>query len=217
MEDKRLSNGRIFVHERYLREWLLHSAQFQRQTILLPPEKEDAHNKELKQYTDISTEWDLCNTRRKKWPYRYVQPFDFWNLDLVFPKTDDRYMYKEECYRDMFSLGAVKITMGKNKTMFYLPHGRKAPSGWKLRPAVDEPKLQFPEPTRDGRKDSKPHIVHMTATSDDPSFMEYFISFLEHEFRMPRRKHSVQCTRELKDGNSTYDINLSFPAPDSAH
>ncbi|MFV0637044.1 hypothetical protein [Mitsuokella sp. WILCCON 0060] len=57
-----------------------------------------------------------------------VEPMDFWDLPLIFPKNyhgsrrdPGKITPPEICYRDMFKAGAIKIQLGKQKTMFYIP------------------------------------------------------------------------------------------------
>lgn len=71
----------------------------------------------------------LSHRNRTAIPPIPVQPFDFWDEQLYFPKAYYRGEEKgegvpltaEECYRDMFLAGAIKIQRGRQKTMFYIP------------------------------------------------------------------------------------------------
>lgn len=66
-----------------------------------------------------------------------VAPFDFWDKKLYFPKEYYREnqpkpgtpaLTAENCYRDMFLAGAIKIQLGRQKTMFYIPEKDDLPS-----------------------------------------------------------------------------------------
>ena len=57
-----------------------------------------------------------------------VKSMDIWDLPLIFPKDYhgsrrdlNRITPPELCYRDMFKAGAIKIQLGRQKTMFYIP------------------------------------------------------------------------------------------------
>lgn len=57
-----------------------------------------------------------------------VKSMDIWDLPLIFPKEYhgsrrdiSRITPPELCYRDMFKAGAIKIQLGRQKTMFYIP------------------------------------------------------------------------------------------------
>lgn len=65
-----------------------------------------------------------------------VKPFDFWDKKLYFPKEyyqedtpdeNSKPLTAEKCYRDMFLAGAIKIQLGKQKTMFYIPDEDRLP------------------------------------------------------------------------------------------
>lgn len=84
----------------------------------------------------------LSERHRQDIPPVEVAPFDFWDKKLYFPKeyyrTDhpepgEKPLTAEMCYRDMFLAGAIKIQLGKQKTMFYVPEMDELPPASVLR------------------------------------------------------------------------------------
>lgn len=74
--------------------------------------------------------------KRKEISTIEVKPFDFWDKKLYFPKEYYREdhpvpgthpLTAENCYRDMFLAGAIKIQLGKQKSMFYIPEKDNLP------------------------------------------------------------------------------------------
>ena len=121
VKHEKTAQYRVRIDEEELRSWLKTNASFSRQTIVLLPEFPDEYD----QYTDKLRNLGINlkvppPTARKMLPFRYVKPFDFWNLKLTFP-DDDRFAHAESFYRAMYACGAIKIKLGERKTIFYAP------------------------------------------------------------------------------------------------
>lgn len=121
VKHKKTAQFRVRIDEGELRLWLKANASFSRQTIVLLPEFPDEYD----QYTDKLEKLGIDlnvppPTARKLLPFRYVKPFDFWDLKLTFP-DDDRFAHAESFYRAMYACGAIKIKLGERKTIFYAP------------------------------------------------------------------------------------------------
>ncbi len=122
VKHKKTAQYRVQIDEGELRLWLKTNASFSRQTIVLLPEFPDEYD----EYTDKLEKLGINlnvppPTARKMLPFRYVKPFDFWDLKLTFP-DDDRFPHPESFYRAMYACGAIKIKLGERKTIFYAPH-----------------------------------------------------------------------------------------------
>lgn len=133
-----------------LRRWLINKATFTRQTRridlyaymkryhvtnpkrmlgMLPPtpdKKDRLSAKRLAEHSEII----LSETKRSAIQPIEVEPFDFFDKKLIFPKEyyhteedrrNDKKASSEICYRDMYLAGAIKIQLGLQKTMFYIP------------------------------------------------------------------------------------------------
>ena len=139
------------VREKYLyreeavRKWLMEHATFTRQTRRVHIPK--GENRELflgkipspvpdhrRRNTDEALPHLPYLDERKRTAFSAieVQPFDFWDEQLYFPKAYSTFT-PERCYRDMFLAGAIKIQLGKQKTMFYIPKADNLPPIEKLR------------------------------------------------------------------------------------
>ena len=118
VEHEKDAKYRVHVNETSLRTWLKANASFSRQTILIPDEDLDEYLAML-DALNISSHVPPVNSRRDL-PFRYVEPFDFWDEPLIFP-DDDRFSHAESFYRAMYSCGAIKIKIGERKAMFYAP------------------------------------------------------------------------------------------------
>ncbi len=121
VKHEKTAQYRVRIDEEELRLWLKSNASFSRQTIVLLPEFPDEYD----QYTDKLEKLGINlnvppPTARKMLPFRYVKPFDFWDLKLTFP-DDDRFAHAESFYRAMYACGAIKIKLGERKTLFYAP------------------------------------------------------------------------------------------------
>ena len=122
VKHEKTAQYRVRIDEGELRLWLKTNASFSRQTIVLLPEFSDEYD----QYTDKLEKLGINlhvppPTARKLLPFRYVKPFDFWDLKLTFP-DDGRFAHAESFYRAMYACGAIKIKLGERKTIFYAPH-----------------------------------------------------------------------------------------------
>ena len=121
VKHEKTAQYRVRIDEGELRLWLKTNASFSRQTIVLHRELPDEYD----QYTDKLQKLGINlqvppPTARKLLPFRYVKPFDFWDLNLTFP-DDDRFAHAESFYRAMYACGAIKIKLGERKTLFYAP------------------------------------------------------------------------------------------------
>ena len=132
--EKEPSKGaRVIFDERELREYLKNQATFTRQT------KRVNLNYEIEKYNKIHPENKIdrnnfkefmgnvpkmSDVTRRELPPIPVKAFDFWDETLIFPKEykigdeNSKVQNAEICYRNMFDIGAVKIQLGKQKTMF---------------------------------------------------------------------------------------------------
>lgn len=112
------NDATIYFDKEELCKWLMENATFSRQTWRF---KEGDPEPQKGNY-----EPKLIPYRRNKVMTIPVLPFDFWDLPLIFPKDYHRpfsgkVSSAELCYRDMFKAGAIKIQLGTQKTMFYIP------------------------------------------------------------------------------------------------
>lgn len=133
-----------------VRAWLMATATFTRQTKFVDIYAEarrcgldDASEADILgeiplPYTENGIIYRPYDSRRRSRLQSIPVPaFDFWDLPLIFPKNyttvdslrgtsiDDiaapRKLSPELCYREMFDQGAIKIQLGAQKTMFYVP------------------------------------------------------------------------------------------------
>ncbi len=112
---------RVQIDEGELRLWLKTNASFSRQTIVLLPELPDEYDEYVDKLRKLGMNLNVPPpTARRLLPFRYVKPFDFWDLKLTFP-DDDRFAHAESFYRAMYACGALKIKLGERKTIFYAP------------------------------------------------------------------------------------------------
>ena len=130
----------VIYNERMLREYLVRKSTFTRQTRRINLEQElqeykTKHpNDERIQYRDFEKlfigkipNWAIA--KRSELPAIPLESADFWDYPLIFPKEytqgddspDAKTKTAEICYRDMFKVGAIKIQLGRQKTMFYIP------------------------------------------------------------------------------------------------
>ena len=138
LEASPAQGARVLFDAGMLRSYLVNMAQFTRQTkrinINCELEKYLTANPDIKKDSVDMTEFlgnipDMKAIKRSKLPAVTLNPFDFWDLPLIFPKeytqgneaSDAPIKTTECCYRDMFRAGAIKIQLGTQKTMFYIP------------------------------------------------------------------------------------------------
>ena len=126
--------------ERDLRAYLTHICTFSRQTKRINLEKE--FQDYIKQHPDDKRRKDsdfqrkfigkipkLKEIQRSEIPFIPLEAMDFWEFPLIFPQEysqgdnspEAKRKTAELCYRDMFKIGAIKIQLGRQKTMFYIP------------------------------------------------------------------------------------------------
>lgn len=130
----------VIYNEQKLREYLMRKSTFTRQTRRINleqelqdykaehPNDERIHHKDFEKMF-IGKVPNLALIKRSALPAIPLESSDFWDFPLIFPKEytqgDDSPEAKpktaEICYRDMLKAGAIKIQLGRQKTMFYIP------------------------------------------------------------------------------------------------
>lgn len=133
-----------------LREHLVSQSTFTRQTKRINIKKEiqmymlenpNATRPDINEFLGDVPDLMEFVSKRKKIPSIPLAPSDFWDINLIFPKNykrDGVRVADELCYRDMFKAGAIKIKLGNQKTMFYIP-GDRSPQELLATP-IDDPK-----------------------------------------------------------------------------
>lgn len=135
IEKKPSKGAKVIYDGEMLRAYFMNQAVFSRQTKRISLDFEIEKYK--KSHSNIAIDKtaflgnipDMKKIKRSELPAISVNSFDFWDLDLLFPKeytqgnSDENAPIKttEYCYRDMFRAGAIKIQLGTQKTMFYIP------------------------------------------------------------------------------------------------
>lgn len=134
----------VIYNEAMLRNYLTHKSVFTRQTRRINLEHEllnyikgHPNDKRIKSH-DFEEQFigkipDWTKAKRSELPSIPQKSKDFWDFPLIFPKEytqgDDSpeaaTKTAEICYRDMFKAGAIKIQLGRQKTMFYIPPDRE--------------------------------------------------------------------------------------------
>ncbi len=121
VKHEKTAQYRVRIDEEELRLWLKTNSSFSRQTIMLLPEFPDEYDRYTDKLEKLGIDLNVPPpNRRRLLPFRYVKPFDFWDLKLTFPR-DDRFAHAETFYRAMYACGAIKIKLGETKTIFYAP------------------------------------------------------------------------------------------------
>ena len=121
VKHEKTAQYRVRIDEGELRLWLKTNATFSRQTIMMLYEFPDEYDEYMDKLEKLGISYKVPPpTARRLLPFRYVKPFDFWDLELTFP-DDDRFTHAESFYRGMYSCGAIKIKLGERKTIFYAP------------------------------------------------------------------------------------------------
>lgn len=131
LEDNSSKGTGVLFDPNELRLHLLSEATFTRRTKLINVDWEIGQYIKLNPNCNLNfTEEDfigdisnLKSNKRSELPEISVDPFDFWDMSLVFPKEYPK--GGEICYRDMFAIGAVKIKLGPQKTMFCLKNDER--------------------------------------------------------------------------------------------
>ena len=134
----------VIYNEAMLRDYLARKSAFTRQTRRINLEhelqnyiKKHPNDERIKSH-DFEEQFigkipDWTKAKRSELPYIPQRSRDFWDFPLIFPKEytlgddspDAATKTAEICYRDMFKAGAVKIQLGRQKTMFYIPLDRE--------------------------------------------------------------------------------------------
>ena len=143
---------------------------------------------------------DIRDLPRSALPAIPIQAKDFWDFELYFPKEytqgndspDAPVKSTEICYRDMYRGGAVKIQLGTQKTMFYLPKDEH----------VEIPKLS--DISSANPKDMQYYLVpadwepyyeghkQPNAVAAAPKKFELSVTALESDFDMQRLESSIR-------------------------
>ena len=134
----------VIYNEAMLRDYLARKSTFTRQTRRINLEhellnyiKEHPNDERIKSH-DFEEQFigkipDWTKAKRSELPSIPQRSMDFWDFPLIFPKEytqgddspDAAVKTAEICYRDMFKAGAIKIQLGRQKTMFYIPSDRE--------------------------------------------------------------------------------------------
>ncbi|MBR3722138.1 MAG: hypothetical protein IKN12_05160 [Selenomonadaceae bacterium] len=129
LEGNSSKGKQVFFDPNDIRRFLLDEATFTRQTKLVNIKWEmDKYKKSNPEKNFTKTEFvgeiPEIKKQKRELPEIPVEPFDFWDMTLVFPKEynknpdSSKFVNMEYCYRDMFAIGAIKIKLGAQKTIF---------------------------------------------------------------------------------------------------
>ena len=144
IEEAPSKGARVIYNEYQLRKYLMQKSTFTRQTRRINLEhelqnyiKEHPNDYRIKSH-DFEEQFigkipDWTKAKRSELPCIPLKSTDFWDFPLIFPKEytqgDDSpeapTKTAEICYRDMFKAGAIKIQLGRQKTMFFIPNEHK--------------------------------------------------------------------------------------------
>ncbi|WP_303814196.1 hypothetical protein [Selenomonas ruminantium] len=140
LESSPSKGTKVFFDAKMLRAFFKDNATFTRQTkrinIKHEIEKYKNANPDKPTFIDykdfLGNIPDMSKIKRSELPAVPVKSFDYWDLPIIFPKEyrrgndkDSPVVNAEICYRDMFRTGAIKIQLGSQKTMFYIPQEEK--------------------------------------------------------------------------------------------
>ena len=136
VEDSPSKGSLVKYDNQALREYLASICTFTRQTkrINLKDEIRDyiskhPDDKRIKEpdfkerFIGIIPDWK--KVPRSSIPACNIPSEDFWDYDILFPKD---FPSRELFYREMFRKGAIKISIGKQKTMFFIPNKETFPT-----------------------------------------------------------------------------------------
>ena len=111
---------RILVDELDLRRWLMENSTFTRQTKFISgADYETEEYRTMLAACGLETKCPPAG-KRAKLPHQSVKPFDFWDMEILFP-DDPRFGTVEQFYRAMYECAAIKIKLGERKTIFVAP------------------------------------------------------------------------------------------------
>ena len=174
------------VNKEMLIKWLMENATFLRQTVRVPKAEFYNYGEEFrKKYpSDVFTgKAEFFVQQRKNLPFRSVKPFNLWEMaeqgKLLHPKIllrEGKYNDTEALYRDMFRLGAIKITLGGNKTFFYIPESEGV-----LCPAMDEV-TEFASTNVKGTK----KFEGIIKANGDSVLLQNLIDILRHHYNIEK-------------------------------
>lgn len=120
VKHEKTSQRRIMVDELDLRRWLVENSTFTRQTKFVT---EIGYEAEEYQAMLAACQMETkCPPLYKRaiLPAQRVKPFDYWDMELLFP-NDPRFDSLEQFYRAMYESAAIKIKLGERKTIFVAP------------------------------------------------------------------------------------------------
>lgn len=130
LEEDSAKGKRVYFDLNEIRNFFMNNATFTRQTKLVNVEREIREYKKNNPEKIFTVDEfiggipKLKSQKRSQLPEIPVNPFDFWDMALIFPKAYNKNILStksvnmEYCYRDMFGIGAVKIKLGSQKTIF---------------------------------------------------------------------------------------------------
>ena len=139
VEENRSKGSVVLFDKADLCNWLQTHATFTRQTHfvnidkLFREEQKKNPNADIDEFLALPPEvkslGGIDATKRRLVPAVPVESFNFWDKLLIFPKEyhadlsnpESPLLSPELCYRDMFRIGAVKIQLGRQKTIFCIP------------------------------------------------------------------------------------------------
>ena len=211
----RQDRHKIIVNKTSLSNWLMENAEFTRQTVFVPKsELEDYKSKFKVKYPADTFEENpkKCYQNRSIFPFRRVKPFDVWEQavqgNLIHAKLmSDSGNNVERIYRDMFVSGAIKIKLGRNKTMFYIPESEGV-----LCPAMDEVIEESPkkEPLREIKTLGGTVII-----KGDPIITKSVKNLLNRHYRIKSTKNEeerleVEISKQFQSVDGVIVARLHF-------
>ena len=194
-----------YIDEESLRLWLKNTAEFSRQTVWIADSNFNNYQRKLPERLRRNNFGDVRNYSRKRsaLPFRSVKPFDFWDMDLIHPAlvVPKIYPTDEILYREMFLNGAIKITLGRNKTMFYLEENiSEKPC---LMPAIDEIDKEIPTILTKKQAQQKKSVNIIAPNCESESDANEIIRFFRE-----RRISVSQFFYDRKEKNLHIEFNI---------
>ncbi len=111
-------NGQIKLDGAEFRQWLMENSSFTRQTKFVPAAEASNYRKILMMHK-LPTECPSVY-QRTTLPHRVVNPFDYFDKNLIFP-DDPRFGPSMTFQRVMYSSAAVKIKISEKHILYYAP------------------------------------------------------------------------------------------------
>lgn len=173
-----------FVNKAMLCDWLMENVEFTRQTVRVPASELKNYAEKFKQkypadFFALNVEGMVMN--RSKLPFRTVRPFNIWDValsgKLLHAKllVGTSYKTSDLLYKDMFKRGAIKITLGINKTFFFIPEGEGV-----LCPAMDE----VAGDSIEGVRKEKKEFGALIKAEGDKIVLQNLMNILRHHYRI---------------------------------